>query len=134
MPAVAPIPSASETMATAVTNGAPKSVRMANLRLRISRWTCGGSSAFTAAQYSFLKAAKEPRMVPYARRPVIESDSASGSPLVRRDLQQYVGEMLARRHEERVRYARGNVDNVARPEPMAVAAFEQRADPLTRSR
>src|SRR3984893_5625843 len=35
MPAVAPMPSASETMAMAVTKGVLKSVRMANLRLRI---------------------------------------------------------------------------------------------------
>src|SRR5262245_29841235 len=36
MPAVAPMPSASETMATAVTTGVPASVRIANLRLRIT--------------------------------------------------------------------------------------------------
>src|SRR5215472_4602810 len=35
MPAVAPMPRASETMATAVTNGVLKSVRKANLRLHI---------------------------------------------------------------------------------------------------
>src|SRR5438552_18961642 len=35
MPAVAPTPSASDTMAMAVTKGVLKSVRMANLRLRI---------------------------------------------------------------------------------------------------
>src|SRR5262245_4708733 len=35
MPAVAPMPRASETIATVVTNGVLKSVRKANLRLRI---------------------------------------------------------------------------------------------------
>src|SRR5262245_24539826 len=45
IPAVAPMPSASETMATAVTNGVLKSVRTANWRLRIKtldgRTDCG---------------------------------------------------------------------------------------------
>src|SRR5262245_52479956 len=41
------MPSASETMAMDVTKGVPTSVRMANVRLRMRRWTSQGAAPFT---------------------------------------------------------------------------------------